>query len=48
MDGKLWRFHDPVLGLFWFNNVPNCFAASPAALLVPRGVALKDGLEILK
>lgn len=46
MDGKLWSFREPVLGLFWFNNVPNYFAASPAALLVPREVAVKDGLSI--
>ena len=48
MDGKLWRFHEPVLGLFWFNDVPNYFAASPEALLVPREVALRDALEILR
>lgn len=48
MDGKLWRFHEPVLGLFWFNNLPNYFAASPDALLIPREVMLKDGLEVRK
>lgn len=48
MDGKLWRFHDPVLGFFWFNNVPNYFAASPDALLVPRELAAKDGLVLKK
>jgi hypothetical protein len=46
MDGKLWRFHEPVLGFFWFNNVPNYFAASPDALLIPREVAAKDGLAL--
>lgn len=46
MDGKLWRFHQPVLGFFWFNNVPNYLAASPDALLVPREVAAKDGLVV--
>ena len=46
MDGKLWRFHNPVLGLFWFNNLPNYFAASPQMLLIPREVAEKDGLKI--
>lgn len=46
MDGKLWRFRDPVLGFFWFNNVPNYFAASPDALLIPREVAMKDSLAL--
>lgn len=46
MDGKTWRFHNPSFGHFWFFNVPNYLAASPNALLVPREVALKDGLEI--
>ncbi|MDQ2732982.1 MAG: hypothetical protein M3Y56_15095, partial [Armatimonadota bacterium] len=46
MDGKLWRFHQPVLGFFWFNNVPNYLAASPEALLVPREVVARDGLAV--
>ncbi|MBA3685436.1 MAG: DUF4838 domain-containing protein [Planctomycetes bacterium] len=46
MDGTLWRFHEPVLGFFWFNNLPNYLAASPQALLVPRELAEKDGLKL--
>ena len=45
MDGKLWRLRNPVLGLFWFNNIPNYIAASPDALLVPREVVERDGLQ---
>ena len=46
MDGKLWRFREPVQGVFWFNNIPSYIAASPDALLVPREVAVKDGLPV--
>jgi hypothetical protein len=46
MDGKLWRFRKPVLGFFWFNNLPNYIAACPAQLLVPRELAEKDGLKL--
>jgi hypothetical protein len=46
MDGKVWSFKTPVLGVFWFNNFPNYLAASPEALLVPREVAEKDGLKV--
>jgi len=46
MDGKLWRLHNPVLGLFWFNNIPNYLAASPDALMVPREVAVRDKLPL--
>ena len=48
MDGKPWRFRNPSFGHFWFFNVPNVLAASPGALLVPREVARKDGLDIRK
>ncbi len=44
MDGALWRLRDPVLGLFWFNNLPNYIAASPSALLLPRELIERDGL----
>ncbi len=44
MDGRLWRLHEPVLGLFWFNNLPNVMAASPQALLLPRELVERDGL----
>jgi hypothetical protein len=46
MDGKLWSFRNPVLGIFWFNNLPNYFAPTPDGLMVPREVAEKDGLTI--
>lgn len=46
MDGQLWRLRNPVLGVFWFNNIPNYIAASPDALLLPREVALRDGLSL--
>jgi hypothetical protein len=48
MDGHLWSLDSPVLGFFRFNNAPNYIAASPDALLVPREVAEKDGLQIIK
>ncbi len=43
-DGQLWRLHDAVLGLFWFNNLPTVMAASPQALLLPRELVERDGL----
>lgn len=46
MDGKLWRLRNPVMGVFWFNNIPNYIAASPDALMVPKEVAVKDGLPL--
>jgi hypothetical protein len=48
MDGKIWSFQNPVLGVFWFNNLPNYFAPTPGGLMVPREVAEKDGLTIRK
>lgn len=50
MDGKAWKIGGPTFGLgrFQFFTVPNYLSPSPAALLVPREVALKDKLEILK
>jgi hypothetical protein len=44
MDGRLWRLRHAVLGLFWFNNLPNVMAASPQALLLPRELVERDGL----
>lgn len=46
MDGKLWRLRNAVLGLYQFNNAPDNLAASPEALLIPRELAIKDGLAI--
>lgn len=49
-DGKAWKLGGPSFGLgrFVFFNVPNYLSPSSAALLVPREVAQKDGLEIMK
>jgi hypothetical protein len=43
-DGQVWSFTKLGLGHMWFLDVPNYLAASPDALLVPREVAVKDGL----
>jgi hypothetical protein len=43
-DGQVWSLGRLGLGSLWFFNVPNYLAASPDALLVPREVAVKDGL----
>lgn len=50
MDGKAWKIGGPSFGLgrFIFFNVPNFLSPSSAALLVPREVAVKDGLTQLK
>lgn len=50
MDGKAWKIGGPQFGLgrFIFFNVPNYLSLSPAQMLVPREVALKDGLAVLK
>lgn len=48
MDGKTWAFQHLVLGRLWFFNLPNYLAASPDALLIPREVAAKDGLNLSK
>lgn len=48
MDGKAWKIGGPSFGLgrFVFFSVPNYLSPSPAAMLVPREVALKDGLNV--
>ena len=48
-DGKVWSMGGPAfgLGLFYFFEVPNFFSPSPAKMLVPQDVALRDGLTIL-
>ena len=50
MDGKAWKIGGPSFGLgrFIFFNVPNYLSPSSAQMLVPREVAIKDRLEILK
>jgi hypothetical protein len=46
MDGRLWCFpHLQVMKLRFF-NIPSYVAAAPNALLVPREVAVADGLAI--
>ncbi|MCB1232502.1 MAG: hypothetical protein KDN19_19800, partial [Verrucomicrobiae bacterium] len=35
-DGHAWHFERFAPRFFWMTNVPNYFAASPEALLVPR------------
>ncbi len=50
MDGKAWKIGGPSFGLgrFIFFNAPNYLSPSSAQMLVPREVAVKDGLSILK
>ncbi|HTE20373.1 MAG TPA: DUF4838 domain-containing protein, partial [Armatimonadota bacterium] len=45
-DGKTWHFTQIMLGSLWFFNAPNYLAASPAALLIPRELAKRDGLKM--
>jgi hypothetical protein len=45
MDGKVWRV-DAALRSLWFANCPPYVAAAPERLLVPRDLALRDGLTI--
>ena len=45
MDGARWSLYGAVRS-FWFYNLPNWIGASPNALMVPRDVAVRDGLEI--
>ncbi|MHB0936070.1 MAG: DUF4838 domain-containing protein [Armatimonadota bacterium] len=42
MDGQAWSFTRFRLGTIFFQNIPNCLAASPDALLVPAEVAGKE------
>jgi hypothetical protein len=44
-DGKVWHFTRLAPGQLWFFNAPGYLAASPAALLVPRELAERDGLR---
>jgi hypothetical protein len=47
-SGKAWKIGGPSFGLgrFIFFNVPNYLSPSPAQMLMPREVALKDNLNI--
>jgi hypothetical protein len=44
-DGKTWYFSQMMLGSLRFFNAPNELAASPAALLIPKELAERDGLR---
>jgi hypothetical protein len=46
MDGKVWSFTQLTLGRMWFFNIPNYLAVAPNSLLVPREVAVQDGLTL--
>jgi hypothetical protein len=46
MDGKIWSFQNPALGVFNFNNIPNYYAPTKEGLMVPREVAKRDGLTL--
>lgn len=50
MDGKVWKIGGPSFGLGFFNffNIPGYFSPSPAKLLLPREIAMKDRLNIVK
>lgn len=45
-DGRCWSLAPHGHSQLWFFNIPNCLAASPAALLLPRQVVERDGLQI--
>ena len=47
-DGKTWHFSQMMLGTLRLFNAPNYLAASPAALLVPRELAERDGLPLVR
>ncbi len=44
LDGRCWSFSQTNVGQVWLLNAPNCLSASPAALLLPRTLAERDGL----
>ncbi len=44
LDGTVWSIRYLALGQIWFFNIPSYLAASPGALLIPREIAVKDGL----
>lgn len=44
MDGTLWSLSPRAHSQLWFFDAPNCLAASPEALLLPREVVARDGL----
>jgi hypothetical protein len=44
-DGKCWSLSPHGHGHLWFFNLPNCLAASPNSLLLPREVVERDQLK---
>lgn len=49
-DGKVWKIGGPTFGLgyFRFFDIPGYFSPNPNKMLLPRDVATKDGLKIVK
>lgn len=45
MDGQVWCMRNTCIGYLWFRNLPNYYAPSPNALLLPGEVLKTDGLE---
>ena len=45
MDGAIWSMRISVRTL-WFMNIPNVMAATPESLMIPRDLAMKDGLPL--
>jgi hypothetical protein len=43
-DGKLWRIRGLSASQLWFYNVPRMLASSPRAVMLPRELAVTDGL----
>ena len=48
MDGKPWQMRDATPMWFYFSNVPSYISPTPEGLLVPREIAVKDGLAVRK
>ncbi len=44
-DGKCWSFSPQSPSQLWLMNAPNCFAASPDALVLPRAMAQERKTE---
>jgi len=43
-DGQCWSFSPHGHGHLWFFNLPNCLAAAPGMLLLPREIVVRDAL----
>lgn len=44
-DGQVWSFSPRAHSQLWFFNAPNCIAASPSALVLPRELVQRDKLK---